>query len=67
VKGARRVFELVDGEVSVRAINWARSARMDADVGLRWIPTGMEIHEVDRIRVFTWPRAEFSQVFRYSA
>lgn len=65
VNGARKVFELVDGEVYVRAIDWARSADMDADVALRWMPTGMEVQEVNRIRVFTWPDAELSQVFRH--
>lgn len=66
LNGARKVFELVDGEVYVRAIDWARSADMDAAVALRWIPTGMHIQEVDRIRVFTWPDAELSQVFRHT-
>ena len=65
LNGVRKVFELVDGEVYVRAIDWARSADMDADVTLRWMPTGMPIQEVDRIRVFTWPDAELSQVFRH--
>lgn len=66
LNGVRKVFELVDGEVYVRAIDWARSAEMDADVALRWIPTGMQVQEVDQIRVSTWPDAELSQVFRHS-
>lgn len=63
--GIRNVFELVNGEVYVRAIDWARSAEMDADVALRWISTGIQVHEIDRIRVRTWPDAQLSQVFRH--
>lgn len=64
--GVRNVFERADGEVYVRAIDWARSAEMDADVALHWVPTGMQVEEVDQIRVRTWPDAELSQVFRHT-
>lgn len=63
--GVRQVFQLVEGEVYVRAIDWARSSSMDPSIELHWVSTGMHVGEVDQIRVFTWPDAELVQVFRH--
>lgn len=65
--GVQTVFQLVDGEVYVRAIDWARSDSMKPSVDLRWVPTGMQAKEVGRIRVFTWPNAELFRVFKDTA
>jgi len=62
--GVQTVFQLVEGEVHVRAIDWARSDSMKPSVDLQWVPTGMQADEVDRIRVFTWPNAELFRVFK---
>lgn len=59
----RTVFHLRNEEVYVRAINWARSASFEPEVVLKWVPTGMHVDEVDRIRVFTWPNAEPVRIF----
>jgi hypothetical protein len=63
--GVQHIFQLVDGEVYVRAIDWARSSSLDPSVELHWVATGMHVDDVDQIRVFTWPDAELSQVFKH--
>ena len=63
--GVRSVFRLKDGEVYVCAIDWARSSSLDPNIELHWVATGMQVEDVDRIRVFTWPEAELSQVFKH--
>ena len=65
LEGVRSVFQLVDGTVYVRAIDWARSPSLDPSVELHWVDTGMRVENVDRIRVFTWPEAELAQVFKH--
>jgi len=63
--GVRSVFKLQDGEVYVCAIDWARSSSLDPSIELHWVATGMRVEDIDRIRVFTWPEAELSQVFKH--
>ena len=63
--GVRKVFQLVDGEVYVRAIDWARSSSMNPNIELHWVATGMHVDEVDQVRVFTWPDATLSRVFKH--
>jgi hypothetical protein len=63
--GVRKVFHLVDGEVYVRAIDWARSSSMDPSIELRWVGTGMHVDDVDQVRIFTWPDATLSRVFKH--
>lgn len=63
--GVRSVFKLEDGEVCVCAIDWARSSSLDPNIELHWVATGMCVEDIDRIRVFTWPEAELSQVFKH--
>ena len=63
--GVRTVFQLVDGEVYVRAIDWARSSSMNPSLELHWVSTGMHVDEVDQVRVFTWPDATLSRVFKH--
>lgn len=65
LEGVRKVFHLVDGEVHVRALDWARSSSMDPSIELRWVGTGMHVEEVDQVRVFTWPDATLSRVFKH--
>ena len=51
-EGSMRV---VDGELWLRVIEWARSRSMDAEVGVRWERTGFAPEEISRISVFAWP------------
>lgn len=53
-----KLFRLEDDEVQVRALDWARSADMDAEPGVCWIGTGLPAWDIDRIRVFSWPKGE---------
>jgi len=63
--GVRSVLTLQDREVYVCAIDWARSSSLDPSIELHWVATGMRVEDIDRIRVFTWPEAELSQVFKH--
>jgi hypothetical protein len=65
LEGVRSVFRLVDGEVHVRAIDWARSRSLDPSIELHWVATGLHVEDIERIRVFTWPEAELAQVFKH--
>jgi hypothetical protein len=63
--GVRSVFTLQDGEVYVCAIDWARSSSLDPSIELHWVATGMRVEDIDRIRIFTWPEGDLSQVFKH--
>ena len=65
LKGVRSVFRLVNGEICVRAIDWARSSSLNPSVEFRWTCTGIRVEDVDHIRVYTWPEGELSQVFTH--
>jgi hypothetical protein len=57
------VLRIVDGELWLRVIKWARSRSLDAEVGVRWEPTGFAPEEISRISVFTWPLRNPIRVF----
>ena len=64
--GVQNVFQLVDGEVHICVIDWARTASMNPTVELRWVPTGIHAEDVDQIRIFTWPDAKLDRVFKHT-
>jgi hypothetical protein len=59
-----KMFRLVGDEVEVRAVDWARSKEMEAEPEVRWTGTGLSFWEVDRIRVFSWPRGMLIRIYR---
>lgn len=60
----KKMFRLVGDQVEVRAIDWARSRELDADVEIEWKSTGRSSWDVDQIRVFTWPAGELVRVYK---
>jgi hypothetical protein len=60
----QKMFRLDGDAIEVRALNWARSADMDAEPEVRWTDTGLSYWEVDRIRVFDWPTGELVRVYK---
>lgn len=58
----KKMYRLVGDHVEVRAIGWARSPDLDADVEIQWKRTGRSYWEVDQIRVFSWPTGELVRV-----
>jgi len=47
-----------DGELYLRAIDWARSKSRSDKLALQWEPTGLTKEEVGRIGVFTFSSAK---------
>jgi len=59
----KEVMKIVDGELWLRIIKWARSRSLDAEVRVRWEPTGFAPEEISRVSVFTWPLRNPIRVF----
>lgn len=49
------ILRIVDGELWLRVIKWARSRSRDAEVDVRWEPTGYSPDEISRVSIFDWP------------
>jgi len=64
LESEEKMFRLVGDEVQVCAIDWADTPDMDPEVDVCWKGTGLSYWEVDRILVFSWPRAELIRVYR---
>lgn len=52
------LFRVINQEVFVRTIDWARSRSPESEIALRWEATGMRVEDVHCVRIFTWPNAE---------
>jgi len=59
----QEVLRIVEGELWLRVIKWARSRSLDAEVRVHWEPTGFAPEEISRISVFTWPLRSPIRVF----
>lgn len=58
-----KLFRLNGDVIEVRALDWARSADMEAEPEVHWLDTGLSYWEVDQIRVFDWPAGELVHVY----
>lgn len=61
--GTEKLFRIEDAAVQVRALDWARSEDMHAEPEVKWLDTGLSVREVDRIRVFDWPKGELIRAY----
>lgn len=57
-EGTEKLFRLEEEAVQVRALDWARSEDMNAEAEVKWVDTGLSVGDVNRIRVFGWPKGE---------
>lgn len=64
LESEEKMFRLTGDEVQVCAVDWARTPDLDPEVDICWKNTGLSYWEVDRIRVFSWPRAELIRIYR---
>jgi len=64
LESEEKMFRLVGDKVQVCAIDWADTPDMDPEVDVCWKDTGLSYWEVDRILVFSWPRAELIRLYR---
>lgn len=58
-----KMFRLIGDEVQVCAIDWADTSGPDPEVEVCWKGTGLSYWEVNRILVFSWPRAELIRIY----
>jgi hypothetical protein len=57
------ILRLQEGKLWLRTLDWARSKSMEAEIHLRWMPTGFTPEEIGRISVFRWPDKDPLRVF----
>jgi len=63
-RSANRLVRLSGDALEVRTLQWAQSSSMTPTVQLQWTPTGLQVREVERIRVRPWPHGAPVWTFR---
>lgn len=63
-RSANRLVRLDGSVLEVRTLQWAQSASVAPSVQLQWTPTGLQVREVERIRVRPWPHGAPVRTFR---